>query len=183
MPKNSNNNHEQAFPTNTEGNASKPPSREDRATKPIEAERIGQPPIRKATGPRSTQEKKRSRFNALKHGLFSKFLLLEGESTTEYLSLVNGLRDDFQPEGKLDNIRIEILAASFWRMRRFFQAERAAITEGMACMVVDYPAEQHAESLERSGAASDGLLIPRNPHCSGTSTIRSSLERPYKRSS
>ena len=66
----------------------------------------GQPALHKATGPRTTQGKKRSRFNALKHGLYSKFVPLEGDSIAEYRSLLNGLWDYWQPQGKQESVDV-----------------------------------------------------------------------------
>jgi len=63
----------EAFPTDTAGNASRPPSREEDQGNRNRANRAT---VRKATGPRTAQGKNRSKLNALKHGLFSKDVLL-----------------------------------------------------------------------------------------------------------
>jgi hypothetical protein len=54
--------------------------------------------IRKATGPRTRQGKARSKRNALKHGVFAKDVVLPDESDAEFHALLDGLRNDFQPE-------------------------------------------------------------------------------------
>jgi len=43
--------------------------------------------------------------------------------------LLNGLRDDLRPEGTLEAVVVEKLAALFWRERRLFQAENAEISQ------------------------------------------------------
>jgi hypothetical protein len=45
---------------------------------------------RTSTGPRTAMGKERSKRNALKHGIFSKVIVLEGESLAEYGSLLEG---------------------------------------------------------------------------------------------
>ena len=70
---------------------------------------------RRATGPRTPQGKERSKFNARKHGLFSKAILLQNESRTEYDALLDGLMENFQPQGKLEIVLVEYLATLLWR--------------------------------------------------------------------
>jgi hypothetical protein len=161
----------EAFPANTAGNGSQLPSREERQGDRGRADRAT---IRKATGPRTAQGKERSKLNALKHGLLSKVVLLERESRAAYLSLLNGLRDDFQPQGKLEAVLVENIAALLWRKRRLFQAERAEISERIAFEAVDSIGKLQAEAweLSRAAIASGG---------SGIATIRSSLGRSKKR--
>ncbi len=120
----------------------------------------GQPAVHEATGPRTTQGKKRSRFNALKHGLYSKFIPLEGDLVAEYRSLLNGLWDYWQPQGKQESVEVENLAALYWRMRRFFQAENAEISEKIDCTPLDYLQKQGVEAFEvsRNPIAFGGLL-------------------------
>ncbi len=44
-------------------------------------------------GPRTQQGKERSKHNALKYGIFSKVVVLKGESQAEFEDLLNGLRN------------------------------------------------------------------------------------------
>jgi len=114
----------------------------------------------RSAGPRTARGKERSKFNALKHGLLSKAVLLKGESSADYLSLLNGLKEDRQPQGALENTLVENLAACLWRKRRFFQAETAEISEKMEFTEIDFMAEQRLEAWDSSRAAigSGGLL-------------------------
>jgi len=90
----------------------------------------------KSTGPRSAEGKRKSSRNSLKHGIFSKDLIVrEGEgreNTREFLRLLEDLREDFQPVGTTEELQVELIAADFWRYRRVLRAERAEITNGMA---------------------------------------------------
>jgi len=45
---------------------------------------------RRATGPRTSAGKERSKRNAIRHGIFSDVVVLAGESRREYLSLLKG---------------------------------------------------------------------------------------------
>lgn len=109
---------------------------------------------------RIVQEKKRTRLNALKHGLFSKAVVLEWESQAEYLSLLKGLRADFAPHGTFEATLVENLAVLLWRKRRLFQAEKAEVSEKREFAVSDSVADQFVEAWDRSRAAraSGGLL-------------------------
>jgi hypothetical protein len=85
------------------------------------------PPV--ATGPRTIAGKNVSKYNATKHGLFSDGVL-KSESRTTYEELLKGLREDFRPEGALENFLVEKLSIQGWRYRRFVRAERLEIEKG-----------------------------------------------------
>ena len=72
-------------------------------------------PERKATGPRTIAGKRRSRMNAIKHGFYSKHLLLDGEDPAEYEKLHRDLRNDWQPVGRSMDLEAEWLATLYWR--------------------------------------------------------------------
>lgn len=120
----------------------------------------GRPSARKSTGPRTAQGKERSKLNALKHGLLSKAVLLEGESRTEYHSLCAGLRNDLQPAGILETVLVENVAALLWRRRRLLQAENAEISEKRDFIAIDSTAKRHVEfwDLARNQIGSKDFL-------------------------
>jgi hypothetical protein len=76
-----------------------------------------------ATGPQTPQGKEQSKRNALKHDIFSKLVVLQGESRAEFASLLGGLREDLRPQGTLEEILVEKMATLLWRYRRFIIAE------------------------------------------------------------
>jgi len=145
------------FSSNTRGNGSRFPSREE---KHGALRRTNRKAIRKATGPRTAQGKKRSKLNALKHGLLFKDVLLEHESRTEYASFLCGLWEDLQPQGKLESVFVENLAALWWRKRRFFQSEISVISENYVFKADDAAWELYVEALDvsRNAITSGGLL-------------------------
>jgi len=80
-------------------------------------------PSRQSTGPRTSQGKDRSKYNAVKHGIFSKVIVLKAEPRIAFDALLNGLFHDLQPEGELEEILVEKLAILIWRYRRLIVAE------------------------------------------------------------
>jgi hypothetical protein len=86
--------------------------------------------VRGATGPRTQRGKQKSKGNALKHGVFSQVVLLNGERRIEFDSLLSGLRNDLEPVGTLEELLVEKLASLVWRHRRLIVAEGAEIRKG-----------------------------------------------------
>lgn len=78
------------------------------------------------TGPRTPQGKARSRFNAIKAGIFAK-MVLKGEPFRErqadFVTLLADLRGAIQPHDQLEQILIENLALQFFRLARLYQTD------------------------------------------------------------
>ncbi len=83
-----------------------------------------------ATGPRTAAGKKRSSRNALKSGIFSQVVVLDGEPRAQFDALLEGFRDYFQPLGVPEDVLVEKLATLCWRRRRLLAAEGAEIRRG-----------------------------------------------------
>jgi len=79
----------------------------------------------------SPQPYKVVRFNALKHGILSRYTVLSHENHADYESLVNSLMDEHLPAGATEQHLIEELASVIWRKRRVLQAEGATINKGL----------------------------------------------------
>jgi hypothetical protein len=156
-------------PKRANGNGSQPPSqateiplrelKRPSTPKSAKVERIDQPSRHKSTGPRTPQGKQRSKFNARKHGLFSKAVLFHDESRPEYELLLNGLQESLQPQGKLEEVLVENLAAILWRKRRLLQVEAAEITKARI-LNFDSALQDKADELEYAHLkeSSDGKL-------------------------
>ncbi|MBP6646651.1 MAG: hypothetical protein KA207_12390 [Burkholderiaceae bacterium] len=71
------------------------------------------------------------RFNALKHGILSRYTVLSHENNADYESLVNSLMDEHLPAGATEQHLIEEMASVIWRKRRVLQAEGATINQGL----------------------------------------------------
>ncbi len=107
-----------------------------------------------STSPKSVAGRARSSRNAFKHGLYSKDLIILGEDPAEFDQLRATLRAEHQPANTTEEILVDELAQSFWRMRRFRHLEAGAwdtdtvnkwIDTGLMTLV-----QRAANSAERS---------------------------------
>ncbi len=109
-----------------------------------------------ATGPRTLQGKQKSKYNAMKHGIFSDVAVLKSESRAGYDALLTRLRDSLQPEGKLEDILVEKLAMLLWRHRRLITAETNEVRKGSEFLAWD---KQLQELKEAADLARDAALL------------------------
>jgi hypothetical protein len=80
-----------------------------------------------STGPITDAGKQIVANNAIKHGIFSKHLLLNDESPEDYQLLLNGLQTELMPVGTLEQSLVERIAVTLWRQRRLVRSETAHI--------------------------------------------------------
>ncbi len=89
-----------------------------------------------STGPKTPEGKQRMKWNALKHGLLAKSVIipdLEGfENQTEFESLLQQLHGELNPVGILEEMLVEKIAVAYWRLRRAVRAESGEIREGLS---------------------------------------------------
>jgi hypothetical protein len=93
--------------------------------KQIEANRIN---ALHSTGPKGEEGRAVVSQNALKHGLFSKQILLEDESNSEFETLKMEFQNQFQPQGMLEQLLCERALAAAWRLSRITKMESMLIT-------------------------------------------------------
>ncbi len=72
-----------------------------------------------------------TRFNALKHGVLSRYTVLPWEDADEYRVLASSLADEHRPQGPTEEHLVEELAGILWRKRRLRLAEAAAHQHGL----------------------------------------------------
>jgi hypothetical protein len=72
-----------------------------------------------------------TRFNALKHGVLSRYTVLPWEDPGEYRDLVAALAAEHTPQGPTEEHLVEELAGIFWRKRRLRLAEGAVHRRGL----------------------------------------------------
>jgi hypothetical protein len=72
-----------------------------------------------------------TRFNALRHGVLSRYTVLPWENPDEYHSLVAALAAEHAPRGPTEEHLVEELAGILWRKRRLRQAEAAVHRRGL----------------------------------------------------
>jgi hypothetical protein len=107
----------------------------------------------KSTGPKTAAGKKRVSRNAVRHGFFSKFLLIQHRDGKESQDEYDGFYDDvckyYQPVGWLEEVWAEKIAVWSWRLRRLIRCEAGQVDRALA---------GHSYELQQSKA--DDLADP-----------------------
>jgi len=75
-------------------------------------------------GVKTSKGKAVSRYNAMKHGLLSKEVLIEGEDEKTLRELERNIRVAMQPVGELELLLTDRIIANIWRLRRAMKVER-----------------------------------------------------------
>jgi len=86
----------------------------------------------------------------VKHRLFAKAIILDGESLAEYEALSKGLWEEWQPESASEMEDVEYLVTLFWRRRRIAKAENAEIANVVNFKTYDSRHAPMAEASQRS---------------------------------
>jgi hypothetical protein len=111
----------------------------------------------KSTGPKTAIGKKRVSKNAVRHGFFSKWLLVQHqdgkESQVEYDDFYGGVRKHYQPVSWLEELWVDKIAVWAWRLRRLIRCESGQIDRALA--EHSYELQQaKADELAEPGSAS-----------------------------
>jgi hypothetical protein len=77
----------------------------------------------KSTGPKTPEGKASVRHNALKHGLLAQEVLLPEEDEEALRELDERLRAELRPEGEMEDLLVEQIVATQWRLRRMRRVE------------------------------------------------------------
>jgi hypothetical protein len=85
----------------------------------------------KSTLPATVGGTEITRFNALRHGVLSRYTVLPWEDATEYGDLLGSLAVEHTPRGLTEEHLVEELAGILWRKRRLRLAEAAAHRHGL----------------------------------------------------
>lgn len=80
---------------------------------------------KKSTGPKDTSL---TRLNALKHGILSEEVLLNGEKRKDLEELGRRLRQELAPQGELEIILVDRIISSIWRLKRTLKVESAVMS-------------------------------------------------------
>jgi hypothetical protein len=79
-----------------------------------------------------------TRFNALRHGVLSRYAVLPWEDASEYHALLAALVTEHAPKGPTEEHLVEELAGILWRKRRLRLAEAAAHRRGLQGTLASY---------------------------------------------
>jgi hypothetical protein len=77
----------------------------------------------KSTRPKTPEGKASVRHNALKHGLLAQEILLPEEDEEVLREMDERLRAELRPEGEMEDLLVEQIVATQWRLRRMRRVE------------------------------------------------------------
>lgn len=76
-----------------------------------------------STGPKTRSGKAIVSKNALRHGILSREAVLKGEDEASLISFSDRMRSELQPSGEVENLLVDRIIASAWRLRRLVKVE------------------------------------------------------------
>ncbi len=116
-----------------------------------------------------------TRFNALRHGVLSRYTVLPWENETEYQALLAALVAEHAQSGVTEEHLVEELAGIIWRKRRLRMAEAAIYREKIRKKASDYLGRDDVASaalLPLTGASESKASIPQAIAATATETAR-----------
>ena len=103
-----------------------------------------------STGPKTPEGKRRVRWNALKHGLLARSVVVPSrnrfENRNQFEALLTRLHDELRPVGILEEMLVEKIAVAYWRLRRAVRAEAGEISENLRDSL-HYHYQRHSGTL------------------------------------
>jgi hypothetical protein len=117
----------------------------------------------KSTGPRTEEGKKRSRINAMRHGLTGQFHAFSYEDKVAFDEHCTNLMADYQPETYREKLLAMSIAEDMWRLNRARAMENNIFAIGMSGPIGDATdvdsAEAHAAVCQARVWLADGKKI------------------------
>ena len=116
---------------------------------------------RLSTGPVTDEGKKRSRRNALRHGLTAETVIESLEDADDYVAFEMAIKVDYDPQTAVERELVLRLASLLWRLRR-----ASAIERGLFEMGAKHPFHfQHRPNSRsvRLTSLAQGSPLPRRP--------------------
>lgn len=81
----------------------------------------------KKGGPKTDEGKEISKMNALKHGLLSKEVLIDGEDEEELLLITKRIHSEIKPETEIERLLADRIVANVWRLKRALGMENGEV--------------------------------------------------------
>ena len=72
----------------------------------------------RSTGPKTPEGKAAVRLNSLRHGLWSKSVVLPGEKQEDFDQLCDNLESHWQPQNPAEQAHVEEMASCYWKKIR-----------------------------------------------------------------
>ena len=85
----------------------------------------------KLGGIKTEEGKAVSKYNAVKHGILTKDILLEEEDEVELLDFGKKIRTELKPINEVEMLLVERIIANTWRLKRALRAEKQMIEHDM----------------------------------------------------
>jgi len=105
----------------------------------------------KSTGPKTPEGKDALRLNAIKHGLLCQEVLLPGADEEALRELSEHLWTELKPVGEMENLQVDRIIASHWRLRRLGRVEAGIFAWERY--------EELAERAEREAQGYDRIVL------------------------
>ena len=104
----------------------------------------------KSTGPRTPEGKRNSKYNAYKHGMTARSVLLPGEKAEDLAAHQQHFIDSFQPRHAVELAIVERMALDIWRADRAERGAGVRIAERLRHEPLE-KAEKEQEEADRAG--------------------------------
>ena len=85
----------------------------------------------KLGGVKTEEGKAVSKYNAVKHGILTKDIILSGEKEAELVDFGRKIRTELKPVNEMELILVERIIANTWRLKRALKAEKEMIEHDM----------------------------------------------------
>ncbi len=125
-----------------------------RKTKPkskAERNEINQRNAKRSTGPRTSSGKDKSKYNACKHGMTARTVLLPGEDAAALAARQQHLINAFQPRNSVELAVIEGMAGAMWKSDRADLAAGRRISERLRHEPLEQAKKEQDEAVELGG--------------------------------
>lgn len=126
----------------------------------------------KSHGPTTEAGKQRSSMNAIRHGLLSKYVVLQNESQEQFEAVFDDHLITLAPANNVELICVEEMAAAAWRIRRLMAIETSIMDKAIAKRTEE-------DELSRTSAAFSQLAAGQELHLIDRYGNR--LQRTYQR--
>lgn len=95
-----------------------------------------------STGPTTANGKAIVSTNAIRHGIFTKDLILTSdignENESDYREILNNLVDCLSPCNQMESLLVEKIAVDFWRLRRTIRFETGSIVQHIKSLIKEF---------------------------------------------
>ena len=119
-------------------------------TTTIDRAAINRRNAQKSTGPRTPEGKNRSRFNAVKHGMTARTLVLPDEDASVLQMRLETWINDLQPQNEVEQALVEQAVHASWKLERADRAEVARLSRIIESVPVE-EANRHREEVAALG--------------------------------